>query len=273
MTSPLLRVEHLTKRYGTRTIVKDVSFDIGRGEIVALLGANGAGKTTLLACLLGVTSFEGEAAIRGRSVKKEGKAARRSVGYVPQLPSMPEADRCEDALAFIAQLRAVRRADITGALESVHLYDQRRQRIGELSGGMRQRLAMAAALLGNPELLLLDEPTASLDAESRAQLEQILVSLRNEGRTILLSTHLVDRTENLVSRALVMRSGALVFDGSARDLLGRAHQQRFVVNLDGRDAGQFFQAIQYLGLRPEEVAAAPTTWEEIMVGLDEERPS
>ena len=264
VNAPILRVEHLRKRYGQRAVVDDVSFEIGRGEIVALLGANGAGKTTMLKCLLGITSFEGEVSVQGRSVKKDGKHARRLIGYVPQLPSMPDDDRCEDALTFAAELKGARRTDVDGALEAVNLLAQRRLRVGELSGGMRQRLAMAAALLGEPELLLLDEPTASLDAESRGEFERILVRLREAGKTILLSTHMLDRAEGLVSRALVLRAGALAFDGTLVELMERARGQRYVVNLDGHAPAAFFQAMRELGIASEGIAAASTTWEEIM---------
>ena len=271
VNAPILRVDHLRKRYGQRAVVDDVSFEIGRGEIVALLGANGAGKTTMLKCLLGITSFEGDASIVGRSVKKEGKQARRLIGYVPQLPSMHEDDRCEDALFFAAELKGARRSDVDGALEAVNLRPQRRLRVGELSGGMRQRLAMAAALLGEPELLLLDEPTASLDAESRGEFERILVRLRDAGKTILLSTHMLDRAEGLVTRALVLRSGSLGFDGTLAELMERARGRRYVVNLDGQPPAAFFHAMHELGVASEEIAAAPTTWEEIMRAVSTSR--
>lgn len=264
MTTPLLRVEHLTKRYGSRVVVEDVSFEIGRGEIVALLGANGAGKTTMLKCLLGITSFEGDATIQGRSVKREGKQARRLIGYVPQLPSMHEGDRCEDALAFIAELKGVRRSEVASALDAVNLSQQRRQRIGELSGGMRQRLAMGAALLGEPELLLLDEPTASLDSESRTELERILVGLRQAGKTILLSTHMLDRAEGLVNRAMLLRAGVLAFDGSIGDLMARARGQRYVVNLDGQAPEAFFVAMSSLGIPSDGIVAATASWDQVM---------
>jgi ABC-type multidrug transport system ATPase subunit len=264
LNPPILRVEHLRKRYGQRAVVDDVSFEIGRGEIVALLGANGAGKTTMLKCLLGITSFEGDVSILGRPVKKEGKQARRLIGYVPQLPSMHEDERCEDVLNFAAELRGAPRTGVDGAFEAVNLQAQRRFRVGELSGGMRQRLAMAAALLGEPQLLLLDEPTASLDAESRGEFELILMRLRDAGKTILLSTHMLDRTEGLVSRALVLRHGSLGFDGTFADLIARTGGSRYVVNLDGQSLATFLQAMRELGVAGEAIAAAPATWEEIL---------
>lgn len=264
MTAPILRVEGLTKRYGRRTVVRDVSFEAGPGEIVALLGGNGAGKTTTLKCILGITSFGGEVWIAGRSVKKEGRHARRFIGYVPQLPAMNEDDRCDAALAFAAELKGAGRADVDRVLEAVNLVAERRVRVGELSGGMRQRLAMGAALLGEPELLLLDEPTASLDGESRAEFERILRALRDGGRTVLLSTHVLDRVEGLVSRALILRDGQLAYDGPLPDLMQRIHGHRYVVNLDGRTPASFMHAMQELGVGPESIAVAPATWEDIM---------
>jgi ABC-2 type transport system ATP-binding protein len=186
---------------------------------------------------------------------------------VPQLPALHEDDRCEDALAFIAELRRAGRADVDRALETVHLTEERALRVGELSGGMRQRLAMGAALLGQPDLLLLDEPMASLDAESRVEFERVLRALRDEGRTVLLSTHFLDRVEGLVSRALILRDGALAYDGTLRDLLERVHGRRYIVHIDGNAPASFMRAMSDLGVPPEDVALAPLSWDDIVAAV------
>ena len=204
---PLLRLHNVTKRYGRRTVLNGVSFEVAPGRIVALLGGNGAGKTTTLKCILGVTSFDGTVEVDGLRVDRRGRDARRLVGYVPQLPALSEDDTCAQALAFTAELRRVPGTAVTEALERVNLTAQRAARVGELSGGMRQRLALGAALLGDPKLLLLDEPTASLDVASRAQFDAIIRSLRDDGRTILLSTHHHARLDELVDHVLILSSG------------------------------------------------------------------
>jgi len=278
MTAPnaILRVEHLTKRYSDRTVVDDVSFELGRAEVVALLGANGAGKTTSLRCILGITSFEGAVEIGGWPVRTQGRKARGQIGYVPQLPSMNEDERCDDALTFIADLKSAPRADVGRALEEVRLHDARRLRVGELSGGMRQRLALAAALLGDPKLLLLDEPTASLDAESQAEFERILIEQRDAGRAVLLSTHVLDRVERFVDRAIVLHRGKLAFDGSLNDLRSRGPGRRFMVTVNGHAPGDVLAAMRQLGIEGERVTEVPASWDEIMravtSGADEEAP-
>jgi len=263
MDAPLVQVERVSRRYGARAVLDSVSFAAHEGEVLALLGANGAGKTTLLKCLLGVIAFEGDVRIAGLPVATRGKDARRLIGYVPQLPSLPEDDRCEEALAFVAELRGAPPREIDRVLETVQLGAQRRQRIGELSGGMRQRLATAAALLGDPRLLLLDEPTASLDAESRAEFEALLARLRGAGKTVLLSTHALDRLEGMVTRALVLHEGALAFDGTFAELTKRAGGRRYVININGHQPDAILRALGELGVGSDRVERAPTTWADV----------
>lgn len=265
LTDPIVRVEGLTKRYGKHAVVDGVSFAVEPGTIVALIGGNGAGKTTTLKCLLGITPFQGTVEIGGLRVDRKGRDARRMVGYVPQLPAMSEEDTCEQALAFAAELRGATRQQAAEALEAVQLAPQRSMRVGELSGGMRQRLALAAALLGDPKLLLLDEPTASLDAGSRAEFQHIIRRLRDEGRTVILSTHFYDRLEELADRVLVLRDGALVFDGTAQELVGRAPSRRYVVYLNGDAPAAFLGALADLGIGQDRVQSTPMPWEDIML--------
>jgi len=265
LTDPIVRVEGLTKRYGKHAVVDGVSFAVEPGTIVALIGGNGAGKTTTLKCLLGITPFQGTVEIGGLRVDRKGRDARRMVGYVPQLPAMNEEDTCEQALAFAAELRGATRQQAAEALEAVQLAPQRAMRVGELAGGMRQRLALAAALLGDPKLLLLDEPTASLDAGSRADFQHIIRRLRDEGRTVILSTHFYDRLEELADRVLVLRDGALVFDGTAQELVGRAPSRRYVVYLNGDAPAAFLGALADLGIGQDRVQSTPMPWEDIML--------
>ena len=166
----MLEVTGLVKAYGPVRALDGVSFSIGQGVVVALLGPNGAGKTTTIKCILGVTDFEGSVEVDGLAVKGRGKAARRRIGYLSQSPAFGERDTCREALEFLADLKGVERRRIGELLELVNLPGHADSRVSHLSGGMRQRLALAAALLADPPVLLLDEPTASLDAESRREL-------------------------------------------------------------------------------------------------------
>jgi ABC-type multidrug transport system ATPase subunit len=250
-----ITVAGVTKKYGRFAALSGVSFDIGPGQIVALLGPNGAGKTTTFKCILGVTEFEGEIKVAGHSVKRSGKEARRSIGYVPQSPAFLGEDTCERALSFLADLRGVPRRRVGELLAKVHLERQQRTRADRLSGGMRQRLALAAALLSDPPVLLLDEPTANLDFESRGEFHDLLGQLRAEGKTIIVSTHFVEHIAVLADRVIVLHAGSLVLDRDAVELWGKT-EKHFAVYLNGTEPGRFVAAMRELGIRPE--ASAPT---------------
>lgn len=269
-SAPVLSVSGLSKRYGREHVVQDVTFTAWRGSVIALLGANGAGKTTTLKCILGVIPFEGAIDVAGFPVPGAGKEARRQIGYVPQSPALSEGDTCEQALAFLAEIKGVSRSRLPGLLGLVNLAPQRSVRIAHLSGGMRQRLALAAALLADPPLLLLDEPAASLDVESRQDLQQLILRLRDEGKTVILSTHFVDHLDEVADRALILHHGRLAFDGSIEDLARRAQTGRYIVSLNGSGPAPFLEALRAAGIGPERVAKAELRWEEVILASMQE---
>jgi ABC-type multidrug transport system ATPase subunit len=270
-TASILRVAGLSKRYGRTRVLDDVTFDVRAGSVVALLGANGAGKTTTLKCILGVVGFDGAVEVAGISVRGHGKDARRRIGYVPQSPALSEGDTCAQALAFLAEIKGVAKGRVLELLELVNLAPQTATKVGHLSGGMRQRLALAAALLADPPLLLLDEPTASLDVESRRGLQELIVRLRDQGKTVILSTHFLDHLDEVADRALILHEGRLAFDGSLDDLAQRAHGSRYVVNLNGNAPAAFIEALRAAGVGPENVQKAELRWEEILLATAQAR--
>jgi ABC-2 type transport system ATP-binding protein len=253
--SPILSVRDVVKRYGRLTVLDGVSFDLEAGSIVALLGANGAGKTTTFKCALGVTDFQGEIQVAGMPVASAGKEARRLIGYLPQTPGFADDDTCRQALRFLADLRRVPEGRVVQLLERVNLTPQRDAPIRELSGGMRQRLALAAALLSDPPLLLLDEPTANLDHESRGQLHEQLVQLRSEGKTIVLSTHFVEHIADIADRVVLLKGGKVALDESAAALVAEAGR-RFTVHLNGLAPASFLAALRAAGIGEDRVSAA-----------------
>lgn len=268
---PALNVQGLAKAYGSVRALDGVSFRIGEGSIVALLGPNGAGKTTTLKCVLGITDFEGDVEVDGVSVKRQGKEVRRRIGYLPQSLSLEDRDSCRDALEFLADLRGADRCRIIPLLDLVNLREQRDVEVGHLSGGMRQRLALAAALVSDPPLLLLDEPTASLDVESRREFHELILRLREEGKTVLLSTHFLDHLGELADRCIVLHRGRLAFDGTLSELAERSRSKRYVVNLNGSRPGELMEALRKAGIGPEGVRLADPQWEELILSLAEER--
>ncbi len=215
---PMITAAHLTKRYGKHRILNDVSFTIQPGEAVALWGTNGAGKTTTLRCLLGTVNFQGQLIVNGLDVKREGKRVRASIGYVPQETAFYDMT-VGQTMQFYAKLKKVVMTDIAPILERVGLTAHIQKPVKNLSGGMKQRLALAVSLLGDPPLLLFDEPTANLDTQSRQEFLHLVHSFNHDGKTILFSTHRPDEVLSLATRVLGLRDGQVILDGSPDALL------------------------------------------------------
>ncbi|GGN81253.1 ABC transporter ATP-binding protein [Actinoplanes lobatus] len=224
-------VQGVSKQYGSLTALDGVDLEIGVG-VTGLLGPNGAGKSTLLRCLataLGPDS--GSIRVRGfdPAVPAERTEVRRRIGYLPQNPGLYPNFTAYDLLDYVAVLKEMtdtrqRRAEVRRVLDEVELTDRAKTKVRKLSGGMRQRLGLAQALLGDPELLILDEPTVGLDPEQR-MLFRALISRIGERRTVLLSTHQTEDVGALCERVVVMSGGRVVFEGSPRELAGVADGQ------------------------------------------------
>lgn len=208
----MIRIESVHKRFGRFVALKDVSLTVERGQAVALWGSNGAGKTTLLRCTLGLLTFRGSVRINGIDVQRRGKAARRLLGYVPQELAFYDDFRVVEAIAFFARLKRVDRAACARSLEMTGLGMHSRKRVRELSGGMKQRLALGIAMLTDPPILLLDEPTSNLDAAGRQDLLSQLAELRVQGKTIFFTSHRPEEVEELADRVITMESGRIVGD-------------------------------------------------------------
>jgi nitrous oxidase accessory protein len=215
---PLLEVRGLTKRFGARFALDDVSFTLRRGEAVALWGANGAGKTTLLRALLGVVPCEGAIRIAGLDVVRDGRVARRLIGFVPQEIAFPELTAGE-ALRLFAALHGAPSGRVQALADRFGLASELDKRVATLSGGRKQRLALAVALVADPPLLLLDEPSSNLDAGARRELLELLIELEAEGKTLLFSSHRPDEVLRLADRVLHLEGGRLLADLSPSELL------------------------------------------------------
>lgn len=208
---PLLEVRGLGKSFGGHAALTDVSFTIETGQAVALWGANGAGKTTALRALLGVLPCEGELRIGGLDVRRRGREARRLLGFVPQEIAFPELTAGE-ALELFARLHGAPRERIAGLVTRLGLEEELDKRVQGLSGGRKQRLALAVALVADPPLLLLDEPSSNLDAAARRELIDLLAELKAEGKTLVFSSHRPEEVARLADRVLHLDAGRLVAD-------------------------------------------------------------
>lgn len=206
----MISVKALSKTYGRRTILDGVDFDAQRGEVTLLIGANGAGKTTLLKVLAGIVRPDsGSVLISEMDIIRNRIPAQRGLSFLPQDVNFDPRLRARQLLAFYARLRGVSGNRIDSVLELVGLGEHSRKRVGELSGGMRQRLGLAVMLLPETPVLLLDEPGLSLDPKWRGRLQQILRDESRRGKAILVATHLLGEWEGVGERCLLCRDGVV----------------------------------------------------------------
>jgi ABC-2 type transport system ATP-binding protein len=222
--SVALRVAGLTKRYGTITAVSGLNFEIGEGEIFGLLGPNGAGKTTTIAMLATQRRpSSGDATLFGHSAYKEQHLVRQMIGLAPQEVSLYPALTAAENLEFFGRIYGVRqpalRERIGELLALVGLEAHRDHQVGIFSGGMKRRLNLAVSLVHRPKLVLLDEPTAGVDPQSREQILKIIGGLRDDGNAILYTTHYMEEAERLCDRLGILSEGALVAVGTLDELL------------------------------------------------------
>jgi lipooligosaccharide transport system ATP-binding protein len=236
----VLSVDALRKRYGANEVVRGLSFEIHRGECFGLLGPNGAGKTTTLRCCLGLIEPDGGTIeMVGEPVPRAARQARIRVGVVPQLdnldPDFTVTENLQVYGRYFAIDRAVLAARIPALLEFAGLAGRGDTGIRTLSGGMKRRLTLARALVNDPELLILDEPTTGLDPQARHLIWDGLRQLLSQGKTILLTTHFMDEAERLATRLAVIDHGTLIASDTPRALIA-AHVEPEVIEVYGDDA-------------------------------------
>jgi ABC-2 type transport system ATP-binding protein/nitrous oxidase accessory protein len=217
----MITLEHVSKRFRRVRALDDVSLEVPAGGSVALWGANGAGKTTLIRSVLGLHRFAGSIRVGGHDARRHGKRARMLIGYVPQELGFYDDLRVAEAVAFFARLKGIGVRSIGDELERVGLGAHRAKRIRELSGGMKQRLAVAIAVLGDPPVLVLDEVTASLDACGRREFVALLSGLSGAGRTMLFASHRIDEVSTLAKRVVMLERGRIVDECDGAHLASR----------------------------------------------------
>jgi len=204
----MIQAREITKTYGSVRALAGVDFDVTRGETFGIIGPNGAGKTTLLKILLGlVRPDHGTVTVDGMNLTGDPEGVRGRMGYVPQRAGFDDGATARESLRFLARLRGVPGIEVEARARTAGVAALLDRRVGTLSGGQRQRLSLAAALLGDPPVLLLDEPTASLDPRATAEFRDLVIRLGQEGRTLLLCSHLLADVERLCDRVLVLLEG------------------------------------------------------------------
>lgn len=224
----MIEFTDVTKKYGQFAALDGFSLQVRTGEAVALWGPNGAGKTTAMKCLLDLLRYDGRIAVDGLDAHRQGRRARRRIGYVPQQISLYPDMRTLETVRFFAQLKRVNADEAIAVLKQVGLSAHASKPAGALSGGMKQRLALGIALLGDPPVLVLDEPTTNLDADAREQLLSLLGAVRGDGRTVLFTSHRLEEVERLADRVLVMLEGRVREETTGCELAARTGMRTVV---------------------------------------------
>ena len=221
----MIEVQHLTKRYGPTTAVNDVSFKVEKGEVLGFLGPNGAGKTTTMRVLTGyMPATEGRAIVAGYDVFEQPIEAKRRTGYLPETPPLYPEMTVRDYLMFVSRIKGVPRADrksrVQDVMERTWVADMAERHCGKLSKGYRQRVGLAQAIIHNPEVLILDEPTAGLDPKQIIETRRLIKELGGD-HTIILSTHILPEVSQTCQRVVIINKGHVVAVDTPDNLTAR----------------------------------------------------
>ena len=248
--SAMLSLENVSKYYGDRLVLDQLSFSIKAGEIYGLLGPNGAGKTTIINLIIYLLKADqGQILIEGKPVSETTK---RWLGVAPQENILYRTLTCRENLDFFAKIYGLsaqeRRHRLEFCLQAVNLLDRAKTPVEKLSGGMQRRLNMAIALVHQPKLLILDEPTTGLDIEARYDLWQLIQNLQQEGMTILLTTHLLDEAERLCDRLGILKAGKILNQGSLAELQ-QLIPAKEILTIETTAENQILERAESLGYR------------------------
>lgn len=232
-----IEISHVTKKYSNGIMaLDDISFCVGSG-VFGLLGHNGAGKTTLMKALVTVSPpSAGTIRVCGFDSRKQGSEVRKRIGYLPQELAMYPSLSVFDFVNYMAELKGIRsKRAVNEVLEQVEMLEFSKRKIKQLSGGMKRRVGIAQALIGNPQVLVADEPTAGLDPEERVRFQGLLSRYAREGRTVLLSTHIVEDVHRLCGELAVLREGRLFYAGTSAALLEQVKGKIKLLHLENEN--------------------------------------
>lgn len=233
----MLRIEHLTKKYGEKKAVDDLSIHIAKGEIYGFIGHNGAGKTTTIKSVVGILDFdEGEIYIDGKSVKKESLQCKKEIAYIPDNPDLYEFMTGMQYLSFISDIFGVeekeRKERIEKYSDAFQIKDDLNSPISSYSHGMKQKLAVISALVHNPKLIIMDEPFVGLDPIASHLLKEIMREKCNEGGAIFFSTHVLEVAEKLCDKIAIIKGGKLIKSGTMEEVKGDSSLESVFLELE-----------------------------------------
>lgn len=269
-------VSHLSKKFGTTTVLDDLSFSIRSGEVIGFLGPNGAGKTTTMRVLTGyLAPTAGSVTVGGLDLLQDGERIRRLTGYLPENNPLYPDLKVYEYLEFAAAAKGVtqRAAEIRRVIAACGLHSRIRQLIGTLSKGYKQRVGVAASLLGNPSLIILDEPTAGLDPNQVLEIRSLIREV-GHSKTVILSTHVLSEVEATCTGALIIHRGKIVASGTTAQIVANVQGKSLVRAMIDGPADQVSAALRQLpGVRQVSSPSSgePTYWLELEPGSDVRR--
>lgn len=233
----MLKIENLTKKFGEKVAVDNLSLEVEAGQICAFIGHNGAGKTTTLRCIAGITGFEnGEITVDGINVKTNSFEAKKQIAYLPDNPELYEHLKGIEYLNFIADVFNISKEDRKARIEDyskrIEIYNDLGLPISAYSHGMKQKLALVSALIHKPKLLLLDEPFVGLDPTASHQFKLIMNELAGEGVAIFYSTHVLEVAEKICSHVAIIKNGKLVGSGKMDEVRGKKSLESMFLELE-----------------------------------------
>ena len=244
-----IEVENLTKRYGDLLAVNGISFNVRKGEVFAFLGPNGAGKTTTVEIIDMIRRpTSGKVRLLGMDVTKKKRAIVPRIGVLPQDFSSFDRITVRETMQYYSRLFSRANADIDGLMELVNLKDRAKEQYKNLSGGLKQRLGIAIALVNDPEVVFLDEPTTGLDPRARREVWDVLLGLKKQGKTIFLTTHYMEEAEILTDTVAIVSKGMIIATGSPAELIEN-NTNYLVLTLQSVDSNAF-EIIRKMGFEP-----------------------
>ncbi len=233
----MIEIKNVTKKYGNKKAVDDVSFTVEDGEIFGFIGHNGAGKTTLIKAIMGIHEFdEGEILINGKSIADEPVVCKHEMAYVPDDPALYEEMKAIDFINFICDMYEVsekmRKKNITRYAKMFEIEENLGQEIKTFSHGMKQKVALTAALAHEPKVLVMDEPFVGLDPKAIFDMKEVMQEMIKDGKTIFFSTHILDVAEKLCSRVAIVKKGKLVKVGTMKEVKGDKSLEKVFLELE-----------------------------------------
>ena len=234
----MIEIKNVTKKYGDKKALNEVSFDVDDGEIFAFIGHNGAGKTTLIKSIVGIHDFdEGDIIINGKSIKTNPIDCKKEMAYMPDNPELYEHMKAIDFIDFICDMYEVeqeeRDKNIKKYSELFEIEKNLNDPISSFSHGMKQKISLIAALSHNPKILIMDEPFVGLDPKAVFDVKEVMNEMVKEGKIVFFSTHILDVAEKLCSKVAIIKNGKLIKTGSMKDIKGDKSLEKVFLELEG----------------------------------------